>query len=224
MAGQMFDSKVTRSWLARSRASIAAERERLDDLDAAIGDADFGTNLDRGFQAVVTKLATLEDLGPGPLLLLSGSILISTMGGASGPLWGTFLRRVGRGVGSDTALSPLQLADALDAGVAGIAELGGAAEGDKTMLDAFLPAMRAFRIVAVTDDLASAVQCAYDGAKAGADATTVLAARKGRASYLGDRSLGHPDPGATATVLLFAALLDAVNNPIDFDIDGKPRE
>ena len=119
---------------------------------------------------------------------------------------------------------PEQLADALDLGVAGIAELGGAAEGDKTMLDAFLPAMRAFRIVAVTDDLASAAQCAYDGAKAGAEATSVLVGRKGRSSYLGDRGIGHPDAGATASVLLFGALLDAVNNPIEFDIDGNPRE
>ena len=224
MPGQKFDAKVTRSWLSRCRASIAAEREQLDDLDAAIGDADHGTNLDRGFSAVVTKLVTLDDLGPGQLLLLSGSILISTMGGASGPLWGTFLRRVGRAIGTDTDLSPLQLADALDLGVAGIAELGGAAEGDKTMLDAFLPAMRAFRIVAVTDDLASAAQCAYDGAKAGAEATSVLVGRKGRSSYLGDRGIGHPDAGATASVLLFGALLDAVNNPIEFDIDGNPRE
>ena len=215
MAGQMFDAKVARSWMARCRATIAAERERLDDLDAAIGDADHGTNLDRGFQAVATKLATLEDLGPGQVLLLSGSILISTVGGASGPLWGTFLRRVGRGIGTDTELSALQLADALDAGVAAIAEIGGVVEGDKTLLDAFLPATRAFRLIAMTDDLANAAQCAYEGAMVGADATTVLVGRKGRASYLGDRGVGHADPGAMSAVLLFAALMDAVNNPSD---------
>lgn len=186
---------------------ITANAERLTELDSAIGDGDHGTNLTRGFRAVVEALAAAEDdLPPGRRLILAGKTLVSKVGGASGPLWGTALRRAGRSVG-DAALDGPALADALDAALAGVVELGSAKVGDKTMVDALTPATQALRTsVEAGEPLADAITAAADAAAEGARSTVPLQARKGRASYLGERSIGHEDPGAASTVLIITAL------------------
>src|SRR5438105_11790594 len=138
------DASTVRRWLEEAAASVREQRDYLTQLDAAIGDADHGTNMDRGFTAVVEKLDGLEG-PPGKLLTTAGSTLVSTVGGASGPLWGTALRRAGRALGDADDFSGPELAEALDAALAGIVELGAAQEGDKTMVDAPAPAVRVLR-------------------------------------------------------------------------------
>jgi dihydroxyacetone kinase-like protein len=196
------------AWLDEASAAIAAEADRLTQLDSAIGDGDHGVNLTRGFRAVTEALDRDGDgMPPGRQLILAGKTLVSTVGGASGPLWGMALRRAGRALGDAGALDASALADALDAALAGVVELGAAEPGDKTMVDALVPAARAVR-AAVTegapleDALASAASAAAEGARA----TVPMQARKGRASYLGERSIGHEDPGAASTALIVAAL------------------
>src|SRR5438046_9449491 len=139
------DASTVRRWLEEAAASVREQRDYLTQLDAAIGDADHGTSLDRGFTAVVEKLSTTEDSPPGKLLTTAGATLVSTVGGASGPLWGTALRRAGRTLGDAEDFDARELADALDAALAGVVELGAAQEGDKTMVDALAPAVRALR-------------------------------------------------------------------------------
>lgn len=196
------------AWMDEASAAVAAEAERLTQLDSAIGDGDHGINLKRGFQAVVEALATGGDgLAPGRRLILAGKTLVSKVGGASGPLWGTALRRAGRAVGDADALDGPALADALDAALAGVVELGSAEVGDKTMVDALTPAVAALRgAVEAGRPLADAIAAAAEAAAEGARSTVPLQARKGRASYLGERSIGHEDPGAASTVLIIAAL------------------
>jgi len=201
------DATTVRRWLEEAAASVHKQRDYLTQLDAAIGDADHGTNMDRGFTAVVEKLSTAEDSPPGKLLTAAGSTLVSTVGGASGPLWGTALRRAGRSLGETESFDGAELVAALEAALAGVVELGAAQEGDKTMVDALAPAVRALR-----DELergaalAAAVSAARSAAEEGMRATVPLQASKGRASYLGERSIGHQDPGATSTALIFTAL------------------
>lgn len=200
------DAETVKRWLNEAAAAVREQRDYLTQLDAAIGDADHGTNMDRGFTAVVEKLDGLEG-PPGKLLTTAGSTLVSTVGGASGPLWGTALRRAGRTLGDADDFGGTELADALDAALAGIVELGAAQEGDKTMVDALAPAVRALR--ARLDDggeLTAALADARMAGEEGMRATTPLQASKGRASYLGERSIGHQDPGATSTALIIAAL------------------
>ena len=206
MEGTSVDAETVKQWLNEAAASVREQRDYLTQLDAAIGDADHGTNMDRGFTAVVERLDGLEG-PPGKLLTTAGSTLVSTVGGASGPLWGTALRRAGRTLGDADDFSGPELADALDAALAGIVELGAAQEGDKTMVDALAPAIRAFRARidgggGLNEALADARSAGEDGMRA----TTPLQASKGRASYLGERSIGHQDPGATSTALIIAAL------------------
>jgi phosphoenolpyruvate---glycerone phosphotransferase subunit DhaL len=201
------NASTVRRWLVEAAASVRAEREYLTQLDAAIGDADHGTNMDRGFAAVVEKLDGLEELPPGKLLTTAGSTLVSTVGGASGPLWGTALRRAGRSLGDSESFDGADLVSALDAALEGVVELGAAQEGDKTMVDALAPAVRALR--AELDggaSLPAAVAAARAAAEEGMRATVPMQASKGRASYLGERSIGHQDPGATSTTLILAAL------------------
>ncbi|MGW0080919.1 dihydroxyacetone kinase subunit DhaL [Streptomyces sp. NPDC003393] len=197
----MLDADFFRRWMAVTAASVDREAERLTALDSPIGDADHGSNLLRGFTAV---RATLEKDAaadtPGAILVLAGRQLISTVGGASGPLYGTLLRRTGKALGDAPEVSEEQLAEALRAGVQGVMTLGGAAPGDKTMVDALVPAV---------DALADGFAAARTAAERGAEATTPMQARKGRASYLGERSIGHQDPGATSSALLIAALAEA---------------
>ena len=204
------DATTVRRWLEEAAASIREQRDYLTQLDAAIGDADHGTNMDRGFAAVVGKLGAAER-SPGKLLTAAGSTLVSTVGGASGPLWGTALRRAGHTLGESESFDGAELADALEAALAGVVELGAAQEGDKTMVDALAPAVRALRDeVGRGAPIEAAVGAARAAAEEGMRATVPLQASKGRASYLGERSIGHQDAGATSTALLFAALERAV--------------
>ncbi|MFG3201098.1 dihydroxyacetone kinase subunit DhaL [Streptomyces sp. NPDC048192] len=196
----MLDADFFRRWMAATAASVNREADRLTDLDSAIGDADHGSNLQRGFTAVQTALEKEAPDTPGAVLVLAGRQLISTVGGASGPLYGTLLRRTGKALGDAAEVGEEQLAEALRAGVDGVMALGGAAPGDKTMIDALLPAV---------DALGDGFAAARAAAEEGAVATTPLQARKGRASYLGERSIGHQDPGATSSALLVAALEEA---------------
>jgi len=200
------DAETVKRWLNEAAVAVREQRDYLTQLDAAIGDADHGTNMDRGFTAVVEKLDGLEG-PPGKLLTTAGSTLVSTVGGASGPLWGTALRRAGRTLGDADDFGGTELADALDAALAGIVELGAAQEGDKTMVDAFAPAVRALRArLDGGGELADALADARAAGEEGMRGTTPLQASKGRASYLGERSIGHQDPGATSTALIIAAL------------------
>ncbi len=200
------------TWMNGAAVAIRAQRDYLTQLDAAIGDGDHGANMDRGFAAVRETLAEHEqDDLPGHLLALAGRTLISTIGGASGPLWGTALKEAGRALGDRPALDGADLAAALDAATEGVISLGAAVPGDKTMVDALLPAVRALRTgVQAGEPLLASVRAAADAAERGARATVPLRARKGRASYLGERSIGHQDPGATSVALVMRALERAV--------------
>jgi len=202
---------VTR-WLESSAVALHEQRDYLTQLDAAIGDADHGTNMDRGFATVVAKLEEGDgSTPPGKLLVSAGSTLVSTVGGASGPLWGTALRRAGRSIGDGESFDAAALALALEAALDGVVELGAAQPGDKTMVDALQPAVRVLR--ERVDGGASteeAVAAAREAAEGGMQATVPLQASKGRASYLGERSIGHQDPGATSTVFILRALEQAV--------------
>ncbi|GAA2479415.1 dihydroxyacetone kinase subunit DhaL [Actinocorallia cavernae] len=195
----MLDADFFRRWMTATAASVDREAERLTALDAAIGDADHGSNMRRGFTAVQAELDKETPGTPGAVLMLAGRLLISTVGGASGPLYGTLLRRTGKALGEDPEVTEEQLAEALRAGVQGVMKLGGAAAGDKTMVDALLPAV---------DALGDSFAAARAAAEQGAEATVPLLAHKGRASYLGERSIGHQDPGATSSALLMAALAE----------------
>jgi dihydroxyacetone kinase-like protein len=188
---------------------IHAAREELTTLDSAIGDADHGINMDRGMTAVRELLPGLRDGAAGPLLKQSAMKLISTVGGASGPLYGTFFLRAGTALGDTAEVTPRQLADAMRAGLDGVIARGKAELGDKTMVDAMSPAVDALE-AKVDEGLPEALQAAADAAAEGRDRITSIVARKGRASYLGERSAGHQDPGATSTTILFESLRDAL--------------
>ncbi|MFE0802384.1 dihydroxyacetone kinase subunit DhaL [Streptomyces sp. NPDC058812] len=196
----MLDADFFRRWMTATAASVDREAERLTALDSPIGDADHGSNLQRGFTAVAATLEKEAPDTPGAVLTLAGRQLISTVGGASGPLYGTLLRRTGKALGDAAEVSREQLAEALRTGVDAVRTLGGAAPGDKTMIDALVPAV---------DALGGSFAAARAAAEEGAGATVPLQARKGRASYLGERSIGHQDPGATSAALLVAALEEA---------------
>jgi len=205
------NAETVRSWLQTACTSLHDQRDYLTQLDAAIGDADHGTNMDRGFTAVVEKLDGLEPVPPGKVLTTAGATLVSTVGGASGPLWGTALRRAGRSLGDGDAFGGPELAASLQAALDAVVELGAAQEGEKTMVDALAPAVRTLREeLDGGADVASALAAARAAGEEGMRATVPLQARKGRASYLGERSIGHQDPGATSTVLILAALEQAV--------------
>jgi phosphoenolpyruvate---glycerone phosphotransferase subunit DhaL len=199
-------------WMSEAAKTIRRERDHLTQLDAAIGDGDHGVNMDRGFDAVGKALAGQDgSVPPGRLLILAGKTLVSTVGGASGPLWGTALRHAGRALGDREVLDGPALVKALDAAVAGVVDLGAAAPGDKTMIDALSPALEALReAVEGGAPLRDAVGVAAAAAEEGARATVPMQARKGRASYLGERSIGHQDPGATSSALILRALERAV--------------
>ena len=184
-------------WLAAVAEAVDREADRLTELDSAIGDADHGANLTRGFAAVTDTLAKEPPATPGAVLTSAGRQRISTVGGGSGPLFGTVLRRPGQSLGDGDRVARGQVAVALGSGVAAVSQLGGAQVGDKTMLDALVPAVQGLR---------KSFAAARAAAEEGALATVPLRARKGRASYLGERSVGHQDPGATSSALLFAAL------------------
>jgi phosphoenolpyruvate---glycerone phosphotransferase subunit DhaL len=210
------DTGVFRAWITAAAAVIEANRDHLTQLDAAIGDADHGINLARGFAAVLAALDGPSPGGsatgaatPGAVLTLTGATLISKVGGASGPLYGVAFRRAGKALGTSETVGLPELEEALNAALAGVQQLGAAREGDKTMVDALAPATRAFsKAIAEGASPADALAALATAAAEGAAATIQLQARKGRASYLGPRSVGHEDPGAASTALILAALRD----------------
>jgi len=203
-------AEVFRAWIAATAAVIEEQRDHLTQLDAAIGDADHGINLSRGFAAVLSALETANPATPGAILTLTGSTLISKVGGASGPLYGMAFRSAGKALGDTADVDLAGLAAALEAALAGVQRLGAAREGDKTMVDALAPATGAFsKAVAEGAPEADALAALADAAQAGAAATIPMQALKGRASYLGPRSVGHEDPGAASTALILSALRDA---------------
>jgi dihydroxyacetone kinase-like protein len=209
---------VIEAWLRLAADRLREQAPALTALDQAIGDGDHGTNMDRGFRAIV---AALDAGGPegegeltvaGSMLRNAGRTLISTVGGAAGPLYGTALVRAGGAVSTaDPTRPPVEVViDALQAGIGGIESLGKATTGEKTMLDALVPAVAAGReAIAAGGDSVAVTAAMAAAAEAGAAATVPMLATKGRASYLGERSVGHQDPGATSSALLLRALADA---------------
>ena len=195
----------------RAGAAVVAEhRDELIQLDREIGDADHGENMDRGFRAVVSKMDTAEPETPGAALKLAATVLISTVGGASGPLYGTAFLRAAAAVGDETELDAAAVAKALQAGMEGVVARGRAEVGDKTMIEALSPAVEAAKNAAEAGaDSTKVLAAAAEAAHQGVQATEPLVARKGRASYLGERSAGHIDPGARSTALLLSAFAEA---------------
>ncbi|GGM58432.1 dihydroxyacetone kinase subunit DhaL [Dactylosporangium sucinum] len=191
------EADLARAWVEGIAAAVRERADELTQLDAAIGDGDHGVNLRRGFDAVVAALAGADLATGGEVLVKTGTTLVSKVGGASGPLYGQAFRAIGKALQQDATL-----AEALRAGLDAVQKLGKAVPGDKTLVDALVPAVEAFE---ATGDAAAAARAAADGMRA----TVPLQARKGRASYLGERSVGHQDPGATSMSLVFAALADA---------------
>lgn len=195
-------------WLQSVAIVIEENKDYLTELDAAIGDADHGINLHRGFQKVLAQLPNLSDKDIGTILKTVSMTLISTVGGASGPLYGTLFLRASAALTSKQELTNEDLINFFQAAVDGVVQRGKAELGDKTMLDALLPAAEAFKqAVAVGDDTLAALEKAVAAAETGKENTIPLVARKGRASYLGERSAGHLDPGATSLYLILNALL-----------------
>jgi dihydroxyacetone kinase-like protein len=203
------DAGFFRAWIAEIAAVVETQRDHLTQLDAAIGDADHGINLSRGFDAVEAALAQAATPTPGSVLVLTGSTLISKVGGASGPLYGTAFRQAGKALGDVPEVDLGALAGALEAALSGVQRLGAAREGEKTMVDALAPAASALsKAVAEGASPADALAALADAADEGAQATISMHALKGRASYLGPRSVGHEDPGAASTALILRALHD----------------
>ena len=195
-----------RAWIARFAEDVAEHRAELVKLDTAIGDGDHGTNMDRGMRKAVEKLDSLEGDDIGALLKAVGMALVSSVGGAAGPLYGTLFLQMGTASAGRDELDVAGWADALEAGVKGVQARGKAEPGDKTMVDALLPAVAALREAEADGAaLGDALRRSAAAAEEGMRATIPLEARKGRASYLGPRSAGHQDPGATSTHLLLSA-------------------
>lgn len=201
------DAAWAAAWVRTSAEVIAANRVELIHLDREIGDGDHGENMDRGFQAVLPKLDGLgDDAVPADVLKLVATTLISTVGGAAGPLYGTAYLKAAGAVSGKAALEPADVVSLLEAARDGIVLRGKAEPGDKTMIDAWTPAVDA--AAAASDDgqdAADVLAAAAAAAEAGAQETEPLVARKGRASYLGERAVGHRDPGAQSTALLLRA-------------------
>lgn len=198
------------SWVREFSGLVHAHHDELNSLDAAIGDADHGTNLDRGFTVVAAGLATAPRQ-PGDLLNEVGRTVVSKVGGAAGPLFGSFFSCLGVAIGNDPELDARRFALGLRAGLAGVVARGRAEAGDKTMYDVLAPAVDAIDAAAAAQyDLADVFHAGLVAAVAGREATIDMLARKGRASYLGERSVGHQDPGATSACLLFTAATIAV--------------
>ena len=194
-------STAVRDWIGAYAAEMAEHRADLTKLDAAIGDGDHGTNMDRGMRKAVEKLDAQDGDDIGAQLKTVGMTLVSTVGGAAGPLYGTLFLQLGTKSGGKEELDLAGWTEALDAAVTGVQARGKAQAGDKTMVDALLPALEALK-AAEGDELGDALRRSADAAEDGMRATVPLEARKGRASYLGPRSVGHQDPGATSTHML----------------------
>lgn len=194
------------AWIREVASRVEEQRGYLTELDSAIGDADHGINMSRGFKAVLEKLDATPPGDIATALRTVAMTLIGKVGGASGPLYGTMFIEMSKAVGEAESLDAFSFGEVLRAGIDGIVTRGKAEEGDKTMIDALEPAYRAFEAsVASGADLTEAIEAAVEGAREGMEATIPLVARKGRASYLGERSAGHQDPGATSSHLILAA-------------------
>ena len=208
-------------WLRVSAGVMAENRESLIRLDAALGDADHGINMDRGFKKVESMLDTEPTGDVASLLKQVGMTLISSVGGASGPLYGSFFMRAGMAVAGKETLGTADLAALFNAGLRGVMERGRAQAGDKTMVDALLPAALALDEAAANDlEATEAMSRASQEAFRGAENTIPLTARRGRASYLGERSKGHQDPGATSSFLIIKALHDVLATDSFFSQKG----
>jgi dihydroxyacetone kinase-like protein len=196
-------------WVEAFSSTVAENKEYLTRLDSAIGDADHGINMDRGMKAVQGKLDGFEGDDIGAMLKTVGMTLVSTVGGAGGPLYGTLFLQMGMATADKSELEPEDWAAALDAAVKGVQMRGKAEPGDKTMVDALIPARDAFSAaVAEGASFEEALKRSAQAAEEGMLATTPLIAKKGRASYLGERSGGHQDPGATSSYMLVKTAAD----------------
>jgi phosphoenolpyruvate---glycerone phosphotransferase subunit DhaL len=198
-------------WMKRFAAEVAENRAYLTKLDGAIGDGDHGTNMDRGMKKVLERLDATDGDDIGASLKAVGMALVSSVGGAAGPLYGTLFLQMGQATAGRSELDLAGFTEALDAGVQGVIKRGKAEPGDKTMLDALGPALEALR-AADADDVPGALTRAAEAAREGMEATVPMVARKGRASYLGERSAGHQDPGATSSHLLLKTAAEAVGS------------
>jgi len=199
------------TWLERYAGIVAEQKQYLTGLDAAIGDGDHGINMDRGFQTVLVKLAPVRDKDAGTLLKTTGMALVGSVGGAGGPLYGTFFLRAGAALDAKAEVSDAEFVEALEAGLKGVQERGNSNRNDKTMVDALAPALeRARQYLGEGAPLEEVLAAAAEAAEEGMKATIPLKALKGRASYLGDRSIGHQDPGATSSYLMLRALSDSL--------------
>jgi phosphoenolpyruvate---glycerone phosphotransferase subunit DhaL len=195
------------AWVRAYALVVSNNRERLNMLDAEIGDGDHGSNMDRGMQAVLGKLPDLADKDFGTVLKAVGMTLVSTVGGASGPLYGTMFLKMGQAACGKLELGLAEWIEVLEAGVEGVIMRGKAAQGDKTMVDTLVPALRALQ-EAAGSGCSEALRASAAAAKKGMLATVPMVARKGRASYLGERSAGHQDPGATSARMMLQACAD----------------
>jgi dihydroxyacetone kinase-like protein len=203
-----FTRDAVADWMKRFAAEVAENRAYLTKLDGAIGDGDHGTNMDRGMKKALERLEATDSDDIGGSLKAVGMALVSSVGGAAGPLYGTLFLQMGQATAGKSELDLAGFTEALDAGVRGVIKRGKAEPGDKTMVDALLPALEALR-AADGEDVAAALQRAAEAAREGMEATVPLVARKGRASYLGERSAGHQDPGATSSHLLLKTAAEA---------------
>ncbi len=198
-------------WLGKSAAVLEENKAYLTELDGPIGDSDHGVNIARGFGAVAENLPDVADQDIGSILKMTAMTLMSKVGGASGMLYGNFFLRAAMGVNGKETLSADDLNKLLEVGVGGIVQRGRAVVGDKTMIDAWTPALAAFQSsLTAGREITAAMRACVDAAEQGMKDTIPLQARKGRASYLGERSIGHQDPGATSTYLILNALLEAI--------------
>jgi dihydroxyacetone kinase-like protein len=199
------------AWLENLTVVLAENKEYLTQLDSAIGDADHGINMDRGFKKVKEKLPGIADKDIGNILKTVGMTLISSVGGASGPLYGTFFMRSGMAMAAKEELNNEDLVKLLQSGVDGIVQRGRAQLGDKTMFDTWAPALETLNATFTTNNnTIEALQAAVNTAEQAMKDTIPLQAKKGRASYLGERSIGHQDPGATSSYLILKTLLDTL--------------
>lgn len=211
-------------WMERTRERVGQQRERLIDLDRQIGDGDHGENLDRGFGAVVDALGAQDPQTVADVLKLVAKTLMSTVGGAAGPLYGTAFLRGAKAAGAD-GLDGVGTAGVVEAALGGIQARGKAVEGEKTMVDAWSPAARAARSAAEAGAGPAAVlEAAAAAARGGAEATEPMRATKGRASYLGERSIGHLDPGAVSSALILAEAAAAAREAEDAEAAERAVE
>ena len=205
----MFTDKDTLTWIKLTAQYLEENKDYLTDLDRAIGDADHGSNMDRGFKKVMSRITTCEDKDIGSMLNMVGMALISSVGGAAGPLYGTFYLQAAKAIDSKKELSPEDIAALLEAGTEGLIKRGRTNPGDKTIIDSLQPGVEALKkSLHDGNDITAAMQDAVQSAEEGMKHTIPLVAKKGRASYLGERSAGHQDPGATSAFYILKALRD----------------